>query len=187
MIRIRFFMITLLVLSGCGGDDEITSLRNEAGSGGCSGCYTIGNDVEFSGGVFGLGADTIWGWTYTVVVPTNVMGFGVIVNGSPNPTPNGRMSIYTDNAGTPFSLVVGSGPQPIIFGINLFAVSPTPISSGTYWIGVNSDSQLNFKQGPSRSTERTPLVFPSPWPDPQSGPPVPILNPEMNVWITVQD
>ena len=70
----------------------------------------------------------------------------------------GRGGIYTDNSGTPQSLVSGSLDVPITIGWNSVPIQPTFLS-GTYWDGFQPQSTQNFYNGASGNFYRSP----APW------------------------
>ena len=47
---------------------------------------------------------------------------------------SGVLGIYADNAGSPGTLLAQSMAQPLAPGWNVFAIAPTPLLPGTYWL-----------------------------------------------------
>lgn len=63
----------------------------------------------------------------------------------PSPAGNSRAAIYTDNSGTPLTLLNESGSQVSVSGFNSYTIPSTALTGGTtYWIAINQDSGFNL-------------------------------------------
>jgi hypothetical protein len=66
-----------------------------------------------------------------------------------------RMAVYTDSAGVPANLVVGSSSlQGTSAGTNEFKVTPALAVAGTYWVMVNSDSAAPINESPTTNNSQ---------------------------------
>jgi len=78
-------------------------------------------------------------------------------------TPSGRvqMALYTDNAGTPGTLVANTGVASLIAGANnlLIVGGPKAISAGTYWMFAVTDTANVYSCSSAHFTTAKSMVF----------------------------
>ncbi|MFK7931253.1 MAG: hypothetical protein AB8H79_23925 [Myxococcota bacterium] len=98
--------------------------------------YTMGYWREFSW-TSSVAPDYLIGHPVVVTKDVTVVELGIIAKKA---KANSKIALYTDVAGQPSALVVGSGLQGITVGHNTFSVPATKIAAGTYWLMVVSDS-----------------------------------------------
>lgn len=110
--------------------------------------YSAGYDREFPYTSV-LARNYLLGHPITITSEMVVLELNLI---SKRTASNGRVALYTDVAGVPAELVVGSDSQGIRSGSNDFDVAPTRIPPGSYWLMAVYDSTAYTAENRDRNT-----------------------------------
>jgi hypothetical protein len=104
----------------------------------CPGGNTYGNTTDFVTPV-PYYSGYLQGSAHEIPLESTVSHLGVIAKSSGQ---RARLALYTDNAGEPDQLVVGTGVFTLVEGAQLVQVPASLIPAGTYWIMSTYDDTV---------------------------------------------
>lgn len=126
---------------------------------------TYGFPAQFSASSIGFGGNWIQNFSINVPAATYLQTIGLVTLGLPAGPTQGRLALFTDNAGEPGDLIAGCVPKALAVGNNQFTVNNIYLPAGTYWVGINGNAQINLATGSITATQIwTALPFADPWP-----------------------
>jgi hypothetical protein len=112
----------------------------------------------------GAGSYLQAGWlsatSYPLSYPATINSLGVYMTAA-TVDAIGALGIYSDNGGTPGTLLVQSNTQSVSNGWNVFNITPTYLPPGNYWFGNSfggATANVGYDNG-TATTYYTPLVF----------------------------
>lgn len=122
-----------------------------------------------SGGVTeGPDSNQMTGSRFNITQTANLVGISFYVDSLDPTNQLGNAAIYTDNAGSPGTLLVSSINQTLkAHAFNSIPVSLTTLSPGNYWLMVNVNGRgttLTYDEGTSIVSAKKANLFTNPWP-----------------------
>ena len=101
-----------------------------------------------------FGENYLLGTKVSIPFPATMIGFGSVARQAGSLV---RFALYTDNAGQPDHLVVGSDIGTVLLGRQVITVPATPIVAGSYWIMAVFSAET-LQPGDDAATD-TPVKF----------------------------
>jgi predicted alpha-1,6-mannanase (GH76 family) len=122
----------------------------------CANSGTFGNTAAGTGG-YNLGGQLDCA-LYTLAQPMTVNSLEIYMGAGTSGS--GVLGIYANNGGVPGSLLAQSLAQPLSTGWNLFAVTPTALSAGSYWLSGSFNGTVYFDYSNANGGNLAFLTYP---------------------------